>query len=69
MVDMAYDHRDHDGKHITVCHPCLVAEVSDIVHEKHKQAGNIKKYNAARRAESKIRKYYEQDPEKAKPLP
>lgn len=69
MVREAFNHKTPDGKPITCCRLCLEKEVAEIINERHKSEGNVRRYNEARKTVNNYRKYYEKDPVKAKPLP
>lgn len=69
MTGSAHDHRDRYRKPIKVCRGCLEQEVAGIINDRHAAEGDIRKYNAARRAEQKYRRYYAREGEDRRPLP
>lgn len=64
-----WDHRDRYGKKIIVCDDCLRKECHENLNEHYKRIGDIRRYNAARRAEIKYRKYHAKEGEDRRPLP
>lgn len=64
-----YNHRDRYGKPIVVCEECLRKECAENLNDLYKKNGDMRRYNEARRAEQKYRRYYAKEGEDRRPLP